>query len=605
MLWGFIMGFNLLGKYNDLNIGRKLVIIFILISIIPITVLQGFYFSIVRQQMTDQVDEIIYNDLIQISQRANLSIDNYTNILYQIYVDDGIINQIEMLTSDTDSKRVAAKSEIRNKLHQSTSVVQGVRCISLVCSNGESLTYDFTTDSSIFHLWSRFSDMRISPPYQDSVGKPGMVITPTMKFNDNGKPNYYLHISKRMFDFDHLDKGTIATIIMTIDEDVLDSICNTSDASAGVNFIVSKEGKVISFPDKAYIAANVGNDMESFVRETGVLNDCRKIGFNTYEDESTGWIFVNAYDRDEMLKEVSRIQNLTLLISLSILILVILVILYTTRTFNTSVQEILTGMKMVQEGNLDKQIAIKNKDEFGTIATNFNLMTTRVKELLSEVASAKDRQREAELKALEAQINPHFLYNTLDSINWMAIEKGENEISKAISNLGLILRHSVSKVDETTTVNVEKDFLLRYLELQTIRYEGAFSYDVKVLPETESLSIHKLLIQPFVENAIIHGFEGIEEGGLLVINIDLSENQEFLQISIADNGKGFPRELLEIINEREKVLDPEYKLEIGLGLQNAFTRLYMYYGEAAHWNINSVPQIGTEITLYIPRKECM
>ncbi|SCZ76338.1 two-component system, sensor histidine kinase YesM [Pseudobutyrivibrio xylanivorans] len=596
---------SIIRRYNDLKIGKKLIIIFLLISIIPIILLQVFHFTSVRKTMTSQVDEIIQSDLIQISERINLSLENYTNLMYQIYVDENVIDQVMILMNGTPTRRAAAKSDIRELLHRYTSVVEGVRSISLVCKNGESVTYDFATDSSMYNIWNRFKDMRIAPPYLDAESKSGMVITPSMKFDENGVKKYYFHISKRLYNFDQLEKGSIATVIMTVDEEVLNTICNSSkESKTGINFILDDAGKVISYPSEAYVAMSTGENLEAFVRESGYLQSSHNIGINKYKDESTGWTFVNAYDTDEMLKDVRRIQIITVLISSIIIVAVGLIIFYTTRTFNKSVNTIVEGMQTVQAGDLDKRISVKSKDEFGTIAANFNIMTARVKELLQQISSAKDRQRHAELKALEAQINPHFLYNTLDSINWMAIEHGENEISKALSNLGLILRHSVSKVEEKTPIIAECDFLQRYLELQQIRYEGAFKYEINMQPEIKNFHIHKLLIQPFVENAILHGFEGIEEGGMLSINMDISEDNRFLQISIADNGNGIEEELVNKMNNRDAVINDDNIDKAGLGLKNAFSRLVMYYGGMAHWNINSVEKIGTEITLYIPKSEC-
>ncbi len=597
--------YSVIRRYNDLKIGKKLIIIFLLISIIPIILLQVFHFTSVRKTMTSQVNEIIQSDLIQISERTNLSLENYTNLLYQIYVDESVIEDVMILMNGTSTRKAAAKSDIRETLHRYTSVVEGVRSISLVCKNGESVIYDFATDSSMYNVWMRFNDMRIAPPYLDVEGKPGMVITPTMKFNEDGQKKYYFHISKRMYNFDQLERGSIATVIMTIDEKMLNNICNSAEGSkTGINFILDNNGRVVSYPNEAYSASSVGDNLEEFVRNSGYLNGRHDIGINEYKDDSTGWIFVNAYDTEEMLKDVRRIQIITVLISTSIILAVVLIIFYTTRTFNKSVNTIVEGMQTVQAGDLDKRISINSKDEFGTIAKNFNKMTERVKALLQQISSAKDRQRHAELKALEAQINPHFLYNTLDTINWMAIEHGENDISKALSNLGHILRHSVSKVEEKTPIIAECDFLKRYLDLQQIRYEGVFRYEINMQPELNQLYIHKLLIQPFVENAIIHGFEGIEEGGILSINMDVSEDNSFLQISIADNGNGFSEELLNKMNDREAVMGDDDMENLGLGLRNAFSRLVMYYGGMAHWNINSVEKIGTEITLYIPMSEC-
>ncbi len=593
-------------KYNDLKIGHKLILIFLIISIIPIILLQIAHFAQTRKNMTEQINKIILNDLVGISQQTNLSLENYTNLLYQIYIDEEIIKQTNVLFNGTETRKAFAKNVIRERLKQYISTMEYVRCISIICANGETVIYDISTDSSLHNLWDKFSDMRIAPPYKDVENSPGMVITPTMKFHEDDRNSYYYHVSKRMFDFDKLDKGSIATVVMTIDEKALDIICSSKedDLRHRVSFITSEDGKVISYPSKEYIATSV-DDFKSLIAESGYLKNSKRIAINEYEDEATGWKFINAYDEDYMLKDLRKSQVYMILISLMILAMVGVIIIYTIRNLNGSVQTIVSGMKKVQNGDLKERISLESKDEFGIIGNNFNLMTERIEQLLNEVSDAKDKQRHAEIRALEAQINPHFLYNTLDSINWMAIDHGENEISKAVSNLGLILRHSVSKTDAETTIAIEADFLRRYLELQSIRYEDAFSYSVIVGHETERLKLHKLLIQPFVENAIIHGFEGMEYGGELTVHFDVSESFDYLQISIEDNGKGFSEELLGKLLDREWILNGEFDGKKGIGLKNAFSRLVIYYGNDAHWTINSVEDIGTEIVLYIPYDLCI
>ena len=216
-----------------------------------------------------------------------------------------------------------------------------------------------------------------------------------------------------------------------------------------------------------------------------------------------------------------------------------------------------------------------------------------------QVTEAKDRQRKAEIHALEAQINPHFLYNTLDSINWMAIEHGESEISKALCNLGIILRETVNHSDELITIEKTVILLQRYMELQQMRFEGAFTYEVECDEASGKMQIHKLMIQPFVENAIIHGMEQTTSGGHIAVRFVMSENHDYLEISITDNGKGMTDREIAEFNNREYIIK-ENVGEHGIGLKNALQRMDMYYGDKADWNINSVEGIGTEIVLYIP-----
>ncbi len=589
------------GFYHKLKLSYKLILLFVMVSIVPIIAIQIFNYWETKKNMTRQIDKVILDNLIQISERTDLHLDSYTNMLYQIYIDDKMIDCIVRL-KEPDANTMLLKSEIGGMLRNYSGHVEGIRCISIVCTDGTSVSYDVSNNSYVNTIWNKIPDMRQTPPYVETVSKPGMVITPTMKFYEEEDYNFYFHISKRMFDFAHMKNGTIATVILTLDEKLLDTICNgkEADTSAEINFIVSSEDKtVMSYPDKKFTSVRLKEeDIGDFVKRSGYLTDC-SVAVNKYEDKESGWIFYNAYDEDYIMADVRESQKMIVFTGGIVLILVAVIIHNIISDLNASVQSVVSGMKEVQEGNLDVQIQIVNEDEIGTIAKNFNDMTRRIKELITQVSDAKDRQRKAEIQALEAQINPHFLYNTLDSINWMAIEHGEREISRALRDLGIILRETIKKSESMASVAQTAELLSKYMELQKMRFEDAFSYEVKVQPEIEGVEIQKLLIQPFVENAVVHGMEQVTYGGKISVHFERSEEHEYLEVSIIDNGKGMPSEMVKKYRDKRTVIEASDDKE-GIGLQNALVRLHMYYGEKADWNINSAEGIGTEVTLYIP-----
>ena len=249
---------------------------------------------------------------------------------------------------------------------------------------------------------------------------------------------------------------------------------------------------------------------------------------------------------------------------------------------------------------MDIRVKVICRDEIGKIAESFNEMTVRVKNLIQEVKRATDRQKNAEIRALEAQINPHFLYNTLDSINWMAIEKEEYEISRMIRNLGIILRYSVDRSNSVVSIRMVEEWLERYISLHQMRFENVFTYQIRVEEEAKEKRIHKLLLQPFVENAILHGLKDKEGGGVLYVDIGLSEDKRMLHIIIEDNGKGMSGELQKQYNDPEKAVVDDEK---GIGLHNVFSRLRMYYGEYASWNIKSIEGMGMVVTVKVPAIE--
>ncbi|EET60025.1 HAMP domain protein [Marvinbryantia formatexigens DSM 14469] len=594
-------GKRLLAKYNSWKLGRKLLVAFALVSIIPILFVQIVAFQINKNQMTEKIDELMVSNLTQIAERVNLNLKIYTNLIYQIYKDEQVIDNILALEDDQDSRKAVAYNQVVNRLKQYHNSEAGIRCLSIVCPDGGAVVYDFETDSSLNTVWQDYSDLRQTPPYLESADAPGMVVTDTMNFNGKEKGHFY-HISKRMFDFDHLERGCIATVIMTIEERSLNAICSNGDMDEySINFIINEERRVVSYPDEDFagIVMNPELEIEDFVRVSGYLRN-RDMTINRYEDPITGWIFCNAYDKDYMLKDVTRTQQALVLITVLTLLFATSLIIYTVRTMDASVRSVVSGMQQVQKGNLDVVVPVRSFDEIGTIADNFNDMTVKVKELIEEVGEAKEQQKNAEIRALEAQINPHFLYNTLDSINWMAIEKGEFEISKMLRDLGVILRYSVNKSNQMVSIWEAADWLEKYISLHQMRFNNAFSCEINVEERIRGGKIYKLLLQPFVENSILHGFRDIESGGLLRIDMSSAEDGGGITIIIEDNGKGMPPHLLKNYNDKEKAIADDGR---GIGLHNAFARMHMYYGDEASWNVSSICGMGTVVTLRLPLRK--
>lgn len=586
--------------YNNRKLGHKLLLAFLLASILPVLFLQTFAFSVYKDNLMRNTNELMIGSLKQIAEQVNLNMQSYGNLVYQIYRDEQIIENMNALMDEENTHKAVAYNQIVSRLRQYHNTDSGIRAISIVCEDGNSVVYDFMTDSSLNTIWGYYNNPFQMPPYREAVDEPGMVITDTMKFSGGENTGYFFHMSKRMFDFEHLNLGSIGTVIMTIDQSILNSICNNAEENLerSINFIINDNRDVISYPDEEFTGMQMNPELslEKFVVVSGFLRD-RNIAVNQYEDPATGWIYCNAYDVDYMLQDITKMQNVQVTVVVLILMFSMFLIMHIVRTMDTSVQSVVSGMQEVQKGNLDVVVPVQSFREIGIIADNFNDMTVKVKQLIEEVNEANEQKRDAEIKALEAQINPHFLYNTLDTINWMAIEKEEYEISKMLRNLGVILRYSVNKSNQLASMREIEDWIEKYISLNQIRFENAFAYELNVDKETYDVRIHKLLLQPFVENAILHGFKEMEYGGLLRIDIQLSEDRKDLIIIIEDNGKGISPEVLEIFNNKEEAIRDDGR---SIGLHNAFSRIHMYYGNEASWYINSIVDKGTVITIRLP-----
>lgn len=593
---------GILRWFRNQKLGKKIIYTFILAAVIPLLVVQGMMLYVVSNNMKAKVDALMVSQLAQISERTNLTLDIYTNLVYQIYSDDHVIEGLSSYEQTGSEERARAYREICDRIQQYGISTNGIECISIILPDGQDITYDFTMASAVDNLWDGYPDRTVIGPYVRAAGDANMVISPTERFTRDGEEARIFHISKQLYDFKDIQKGPIGTIIMSINESVLHAVCSTAQEEGAevytINFITDREGNVLTYPNSFYagVTMDPNKTIKEFVEVTGELKG-KNSAVNRYEDGQLGWTFYNAYDKDYILRDVRHIQYLSIAIGGVLLLVSVLMIRYTVRLIEKSTHSIVGGIQQVQQGNLEVQVAVDCEDEMGQIADNFNTMTQKVRGLIEEVTEASQKQKDAEIRALEAQINPHFLYNTLDSINWMAIEKEEYEISRMLRNLGVILRYSVSKSNQMVTVAEMADWLDKYVSLQQMRFNDAFYCEVHVAQEARQVRIHKLLIQPFVENAIVHGFKGIESGGILRVDIMLSDNKEELDIIIEDNGKGMPREIVQRYKDHETAVQDDGR---SIGLHNAFARMRMYYGEAVSWDVSSIPDVGTVITLKIP-----
>lgn len=234
-------------------------------------------------------------------------------------------------------------------------------------------------------------------------------------------------------------------------------------------------------------------------------------------------------------------------------------------------------------------------DKFNTMAGHIYALTQKVEQAHKKAEKEMELRRIAEIKTLEAQINPHFLYNTLDTINWMAFEKNELEISEMIGMLGSLLRYSVTNIDMVVLMKAEIEWIKKYLYLQKKRFGELFQYEISAEVETEYLSIHKMLLQPIVENAIIHGFSDITAGGMIVIII--KKEDRGLYIEISDNGCGMDQQKIEELYEC--VHHPERYKKTNIGFFNVANRLKAYYGDQYEITIDSHIGKGTRVSIVI------
>lgn len=405
-------------------------------------------------------------------------------------------------------------------------------------------------------------------------------------------------------DFNRQNKN-IGIVFLSIDEEMLHNICSGGDSSSVVySFIVDQEGKLVSYKEKELLGSAVGRPDQDKKEKYQIFAEEQKIfgkddiSIDYVHDEKLNWDIVNVSNRHEVLDEINQQQKITfttLAVSLGFLIVIIAIL---TRELTGSIKSVVRIMQSAEEGRPQERVRIDKKmpNEVKVIAYQYNTTMDRLLESVEKEKRLDRQKKDAEIMALEAQLNPHFLYNTLDTINWIAIGRKEFEISRAITALAVILRYGIDDSNGIVTIREEYEWLRQYLFLQQTRLKDEFEINIHIPPELMELKVHKLLFQPFVENSFIHGFENIKRKPVLKISMELWR-QDKVRIVVEDNGKGMPGEIADQMN-RGIFWESGDKNQIGL--KNAMYRISLYYEDQAEIQVESRENEFTRITITLP-----
>ena len=249
------------------------------------------------------------------------------------------------------------------------------------------------------------------------------------------------------------------------------------------------------------------------------------------------------------------------------------------------------AMHRVQEGHLDTRIPVDRKDEFGQMSENFNIMANKLEDYMERQVKAQQELNASHIAMMQAQMNPHFLYNTLDTMKWLAKANHIPEIATMSAGLARILQTSIS-AEQFIRLKEELDFVKSYVEIQKIRYSDRFRYEISVPQSLEACIVPKLVVQPIVENAIIHGLEECEDG---LIQVTVCEKEETLYIEVKDNGCGIPEDVMECLNSKDRE-----ELAGHIGFYNVDTIIRLHYGEQYGLHVSRPKEGGTRVQIALP-----
>ena len=310
--------------------------------------------------------------------------------------------------------------------------------------------------------------------------------------------------------------------------------------------------------------------------------------------ENTGFKQIVIHPKVLSSSTMHRMYLIVGLLAVLSFIVCIIVAQKTTTSFTQPINQMNQAMKQVQEGKLDTSIPVLRNDEFGVLSQNFNVMTQELSNFLEQKIETQRKLADIQIAMMQAQLNPHFLYNTLDTIKWMAKSAKVEPISQLSQKLARILRTSIVK-EQFITIGEELQICSDYGEIQNIRFQGKYQFLFDCPKDLLSYKIPKLIIQPLVENAIIHGLRMKEAG---IIKVFTSKNNDAIILSVQDNGIGIDDEMMQFINTHQwKQIDGH------IGMYNVDSILRLHYGVNSGLHAQRLEEGGTLIQITLPYKE--
>ena len=389
----------------------------------------------------------------------------------------------------------------------------------------------------------------------------------------------------------------LGVILLDIRHDIIQSSINgVTIGEKGFVFVMDQEDNIVYTPVNG-IVYRVNPKWVKAMEPMSVQIQGGSYQIRSELSPYTGWRTVGVFSMDEVMSSVNTIVYILFTCVIISLVLVVIVSFKFSRTLTNPIFKLKRLMKQAESGDLTVRFNFQHNDEIGELGQSFNHMIARIDQLIQMVYVEQENKRTAEMKSLQEQIKPHFLYNTLDTISWMARDYDAEDIVRLVDALTNMFRIGLSHGKDIITVKEEITHVSNYLYIQKIRYKDKLNYVIHVDESLYAVEVPKLILQPLVENAIYHGVKAKRGGGTITITgVPEGENLVF---TVQDNGAGMPQEKVEDLNRRmseRSVLDEKKSF----GLFYIRERIQLCYGKGYGVHVESALGEGTRVTITLP-----
>ena len=533
---------------------------------------------------------LYYTSVAQIIDEQIINTSKQVVSNYELYFDSAIEVSNSIQTKIDNRNVLNEKTAIRSYFDDVKSIKGEILSIALYDENGDLIVADSTFDTV------NNDNVYESNSFQNAINEPMINIFSGVGFENDR----YAFTLSRYISFNRSENHGVALIEFDFTK-IVRLIYQSDLGENGHIAIFDRDYNVVYSSLPELIDEDLIETKKLVLGSTGVTINHQSFNLYISTITNTGWkvsVFTNNSQIYSVLYNFIIIVIITILL-LSILYIFIVYVIVKQVTY--PLYRLQAEMNKVKDLNYDvnRSKLKKGSKEIIQLDATFNEMMRRIRYLADKLLQEQENQRKSELKALQNQINPHFLYNTLDSIIYM-IDKGENQkAEEMIVALSKFFRISISRGKTIISLKDEVEHVRNYLLIQKIRFGDQFTYSINVDPSLYQYSCIKLILQPLVENAIEHGLNDNESGGQ--IEIIGTQNESYIILKIKDNGYGISEDKLEQIYKSFH----DDSIHQGVGLKNVYQRIKIYYGEEADIKIDSLFDEGTIISIYIPKKKAV
>lgn len=585
------------------NLSVRLRIGFILMTVLPVLAVGWFSYAsgsrAIYEKMSRSITLVMNQFSVNLSYRLQSIINDGTEIAYSDLVQSALSNYSKLSVQDINDAELRLSDEINKKYifnNRVAEITLYTTHLNKINAYGPS-DFRFIPKDEYLNQWAkeagdidgRYLWVAVGPEAEQGLAG---------KINKNRKSIVMMRTVKSL-----KDGNRIGFILMRIDEEQFRDIYGNMDAGAGAQmFILNSENKVISsagsygkfsedYPEPKLLSRMKTSVQKSF--DIKVDGRSCLAAFDTLKQAD--WYVVTLVpfsylysDSESLLYEVFLFALLALLFGLCMSFIIY-------RSIMTPVRQLVYGINSFKNGNLDVSVDDRGNDEFSELNRCFNAMAANTNQLIADIKEQEVQKRDLEIRALQAQINPHFLANALNMVSYVASLKKETNIVQMINSILTLLNGCMRNDSSFITVEEEITFLKSYLSIQEARLLGSFSVQYDVDPSIYLCRIPRFLLQPVVENALIHGIEPAGNAGLIVIKGLCCDGK--LQFSVTDNGVGMNKEQIDRLLSYSDDKDKE-RLS-GIGIANVRDRIELLYGPEYGLRINSIEGVFTTVDIYL------